>query len=72
MPRHTRSALQVNVAVGTPATSASNSSLAIGLVEIIEGELSGAPVLEVWDQIGHVPAGEVWVAPLVSRVLDGP
>ena len=46
-------------------------AVAMGLVEIVEGELSGAPVLEVWDQIGHVPAGEVWVAPLVSGILDG-
>jgi hypothetical protein len=44
-------------------------AVAMGLVEIIKGELSGAPVLEAWDQI-HVPAGEVWVAPLVSRVLE--
>jgi class 3 adenylate cyclase len=46
-------------------------AVATGIVEIIEGELSGAPVLEAWDHIGKGRAGEVWLAPLVSGLLDG-
>jgi class 3 adenylate cyclase len=46
-------------------------AVAAGIVEIIEGELSGAPVLEAWDHIVNGRAGEVWLAPLVSGLLDG-
>jgi class 3 adenylate cyclase len=45
-------------------------AVAAGIVEIVEGELSGAPVLEAWDHIVCGRAGEVWLAPLVSGLID--
>jgi class 3 adenylate cyclase len=46
-------------------------AVATGLVQIVEGELSGAPVLEAWENVGQSRAGEVWLTPLVSGLLDG-
>jgi class 3 adenylate cyclase len=46
-------------------------AVATGLVQIVEGELSGAPVLEAWENVGQSGAGEIWLTPLVSGLLDG-
>jgi class 3 adenylate cyclase len=46
-------------------------AVATGLVQIVEGELSGAPVLEAWEHVGPGPVGEVWLAPIVRGFLDG-
>jgi class 3 adenylate cyclase len=66
-----RAAVSFANAVCSEPSMSLRAAVVTGLVEIVEGELSGAPVLEAWDHIGHGRAGEVWLAPLVSGLLDG-
>jgi class 3 adenylate cyclase len=66
-----RAAVAFANAVCADMSMSLRGAVTTGIVEIIEGELSGAPVLEAWDHIGKGRAGEVWLAPLVSGLLDG-
>lgn len=45
------------------------AAISAGVVEVIEGELSGAPLFEVARQVKSLEAGSVWVAPVVEALV---
>lgn len=66
-----RAAVSFAKAVCADTSKSFRGAVATGLVQIVEGELSGAPVLEAWEHVGKSRAGEVWIAPLVRGLLEG-
>ena len=47
------------------------ASVAAGVVEIVEGELTGAAVFHAWTGVKQVGVGQVWVAPVVESLVAG-
>jgi class 3 adenylate cyclase len=47
------------------------ASVAAGVVEIVEGELTGAAVFHAYTGVKHVGVGCVWVAPVVESLVSG-
>jgi class 3 adenylate cyclase len=45
------------------------AAVAAGLVEIIEGELIGRPVMQAAAKVGRVEPGTYWIAPVVAELL---
>lgn len=46
-------------------------AVSAGLVEVVEGELSGLPLFEAASKLKHTRAGECWVAPVVAELIGG-
>jgi class 3 adenylate cyclase len=47
------------------------ASVAAGMVEVVEGELTGAAVFVAWAGVRRADVGSVWVAPVVQSLLAG-
>jgi hypothetical protein len=47
------------------------ASVAAGIVEVVEGELTGPAVFHAWSGVQHAPVGSVWVAPVVESLVGG-